>query len=114
MLNLGPGDDFAVGDSYTITGFASGSGVDQLHMQQQDDIAYGDNYAASSQGEVSGGAHDFIGGFSGNDRLIGGPGHDTCNGGAGRDGSAQCEFTLELESVLDVPLPFKRLSPHRL
>ena len=47
-------------------------------------------------GRTSGGAHDFIGGSSGDDHLFGGPEHDTCNGGPNTDTASQCEYVLEV------------------
>ena len=73
-----------------------GAGTDQLHSLQGNDTAYGDNYAADPAGRTSGGAHDFIGGSSGDDHLYGGPEHDTCNGGPNRDTASQCEYVLEV------------------
>ncbi len=96
-INAGPQRDFVVGDSYTKTGIAIGSGRDQIHLRPGPDTAYGDNHAASPQGKVRGGKHDFIGGAGGIDHLFGGPARDTCNGGRGhRDSARGCEFVLEV------------------
>ena len=72
-INAGPANDLIIGDSYTKTGFASGAGTDQLHSLQGNDTAYGDDHAATPRARISGGAHDFIGGSSGDDHLFGGP-----------------------------------------
>ena len=91
-----------VGDSYTQTGSATGSGRDHLHGLWGPDTIYGDDYATVAQGTSSGGARDTLNGAMGDDHLIGGPRHDVCAGGPGRDGDALCEYKIGVEFPLHV------------
>ncbi len=89
--------DIVVGDSYTKTGIASGSGNDNVRGLWDDDFLYGDNYAATQKGEVlGGGGRDTLNGAGGNDRLIGGPREDICAGGSGHDRVGHCEHALQI------------------
>ena len=85
-----------IGDSYTLNGFASGSGRDKLHGLAGNDTLRGDDYAAWSQGVAEGGAKDTLNGADGNDNLDGGPAHDICAGGGGSDSASRCEFRLQI------------------
>ena len=75
-----------VGDSYTETGLATGGGHDKLHGWYGNDTLYGDDYAASDKGATDGGAVDTVNAGNGDDRLFGGPERDVCGGSVGRDG----------------------------
>ena len=91
-LNGGPAKDVMVGDSYTVTGSAEGSGDDDLkEMGPGDNELYGDSFAEKSQGKVSGGGDDTLNGAGGNELLDGGPGADNCRGRGGRDKFVACE-----------------------
>lgn len=98
-LNGGPAKDIMVGDSYTVTGSAEGSGDDDLkELGPGNNKLYGDSFAKKSR-KVSGGGDDTLNGAAGNELLNGGPGSDNCRGGAGRNTFRNCERTRKLGPV---------------
>ena len=96
-LNGGPAKDVLVGDSYTVTGFAEGSGDDDLkELGAGSNKLYGDSFAKKPSGKVSGGGDDTLNGAAGNELLNGGPGFDICRGGGGRNKYVACERRSKL------------------
>jgi Ca2+-binding RTX toxin-like protein len=96
-LNGGPAKDTMVGDSYTVTGYAEGSGDDDLkEMGPGSNKMYGDSLAKKPAGEVSGGGEDTLNGASGNELLSGGPAADNCRGRDGRNTFRNCERVRKL------------------
>ena len=95
-LNGGPSTDVMVGDSYTVTGLAEGSGNDDLKGLAGANKMYGDNFAKKPRGKVSGGGDDTLNGGPANELLNGGPAFDNCRGGAGRDRYVACERRSKL------------------
>ncbi len=100
-LNGGPDKDVMVGDSYTVTGSAEGSGNDDLkEMGPGSNKLYGDSFAKKPQGKISGGGDDTLNGASGNELLNGGPASDNCRGGGGNDTFRNCEGGRKLGLAL--------------
>ncbi len=92
-LNGGPAKDIMVGDSYTVTGSAEGSGDDDLkELGPGNNKLYGDSFAKKRQGKVSGGGEDTLNGAGGKELLDGGPAFDICHGGR-EDTYRHCERT---------------------
>jgi Ca2+-binding RTX toxin-like protein len=95
-LNGGPAKDVLVGDSYTVTGSATGSGNDDLkELGAGNNKLYGDNLAKRSNKE-SGGGDDTLNGARGSELLNGGPAFDNCRGGGGNDRYVACERSTKL------------------
>jgi Ca2+-binding RTX toxin-like protein len=96
-LNGGPSRDILVGDSYTATGRAEGSGDDDLKGLAGSNQMFGDSHAKKPEGKVSGGGgEDTLNGSSSAELLDGGPAFDICRGGGGRDKFVSCERQRKL------------------